>query len=63
MRTGASGQLINSKYNNDSDGLNTNDFKTAAIDLTGAIDIKCTGEGVLANDIVQRGMTVKWFPV
>jgi len=40
---------------------NFTQFTTPAETLSGAITIKCTGEGVNNNDIVQEGMIVKWY--
>lgn len=36
-------------------------YTNATEDLTTDLDIFCTGNGVAANDIVQRGLIVKWF--
>jgi hypothetical protein len=30
-------------------------------DLSTALNIYCTGTGVANNDVVQRGLSIKWF--
>lgn len=59
IRTGASTQLANySKIDANSSRITNT---TPAEDLTTPIIIKCTGEGVADNDIVQRGMIIKVY--
>lgn len=36
---------------------------TPAETLSGAVTMKCTGEGVATNDIVQNGYEIEWLPV
>lgn len=36
-------------------------FVAATQNLAGNITIKCTGEGVATDDIIQKGLIIKWF--
>lgn len=40
---------------------NSATYTNAVEDLTTDLDIFCTGNGIAANDIVQRGLIIKWF--
>lgn len=40
----------------------TSIYTTTTESTSGSITIKCTGEGVSDNDIVQEGLLVRWYP-
>lgn len=63
IRTAESSQkcIINIMSNNAT--LPTTSIYTTTTESTsGSITIKCTGEGVSDDDIVQEGLLIKWFP-
>jgi hypothetical protein len=63
IRTAESSQkcIINIMSNNAT--LPTTSIYTTTTESTsGSITIKCTGEGVSDNDIVQEGLLVRWYP-
>lgn len=63
IRTAESSQkcIINIMSNNAT--LPTTSIYTTTTESTsGSITIKCTGEGVSDNDIVQEGLLIRWYP-
>lgn len=63
VRTGAATQIasVNSSYDA-ANFQNLTNYTTPAETLSGAITLKCTGEAVADNDIIQKGLVVRWMP-
>ncbi len=61
VRTGAATQDAHAEYQDDiPDAKQT--VSTPAETLANAITVKCTGEGVADNDIVQEGLIIEYLP-
>ena len=64
IRTGAATQECITEFSGDTVLVTqTSDYVTATEDFTTALTIKCTGEATSDNDIIQKGLVVKLFPV
>ena len=64
VRTAAATQEAISVYNyyEETSGYTNAIRTTPAETLSEAITIKCTGTATNTDDIIQKGMTVKWYP-
>lgn len=66
IRTGATAQIASAYFISDVGVLfgseSLSKYTTAAETLSGAITVKCTGTATDNNDIIQKGLIVKWHP-
>lgn len=62
IRTGAATQQIIASIISDSALIvNSSDYTDGVEDLSGDLDIFCTGDATANDDIVQKGLLIKWF--
>ena len=63
-RTGSATQKSITVFSGDTVLLTqVSDFVSGTEDFTTALTIKCTGEATSNDDIIQQGLTIKFFPV
>lgn len=63
LRTGAATQISIASFSGDTVLVTSTATSTAVTEtLSGALTIKCTGEATTTNDIIQRGLIVRYYP-
>lgn len=63
VRTGASTQIASATFNGNVTVVTADaTYSEPAETLSGAVTIKCTGEATADNDIIQKGLMVRYLP-
>lgn len=64
IKTGSATQECIASFNGDTVLVTqTADYVSGAEDFTTQLTIKCTGEATADNDIIQKGLRIKFYPV